>query len=64
MVLLMCFYFQNAKVDKLKTSLDEAMKSHKKAMDDNEKLLVDLKKANMQLRVSKNSLHYMYVYTC
>ena len=28
------------------------MTSHKKAMDDNEKLLLDLKKANNQLRVS------------
>ena len=27
------------------------MTSHKKAMDDNEKLLLDLKKANNQLRV-------------
>jgi len=38
-------------VDKLKTSLEDAMGSHKKAMDDNERLLIDLKKANIQNRV-------------
>jgi len=42
-------------VDKLKQSLDDAMNSHKKAMDDNEKLLIDLKKANNQVRVSNKS---------
>ncbi|KAL5004453.1 hypothetical protein ScPMuIL_017909 [Solemya velum] len=41
---------QNNKVTKLKASLDEAMKAHKKAMDDNERLLDDLRKANHGLR--------------
>jgi hypothetical protein len=38
-------------VEKLKSSLDDAMSAHKKAMDDNEKLLTDLKKANNSIRV-------------
>ena len=46
---------QNEKVEKLKVSLDEAMGSHKKAMDDNERLLNDLKKANTQCRVGRLS---------
>ena len=43
---------QETKVEKLKSSLDDAMSAHKKAMDDNEKLLNDLKKANSTIRVS------------
>lgn len=46
------YFIQETKVEKLKSSLDDAMSAHKKAMDDNEKLLNDLKKANNTIRVS------------
>lgn len=46
------YFVQETKVEKLKSSLDDAMSAHKKAMDDNEKLLNDLKKANNTIRVS------------
>lgn len=48
----MIYFIQETKVEKLKSSLDDAMSAHKKAMDDNEKLLNDLKKANNTIRVS------------
>ncbi|XP_067669816.1 centrosomal protein of 63 kDa-like [Haliotis asinina] len=41
---------QEEKIRKLKASLSEAMNAHKRAMNDNEKLLDDLKKANTSIR--------------
>ena len=43
---------QEKKVAKFKESMEEAMDAHKKAMDDNEQLIEDLKKANSTIHVS------------
>ncbi|XP_046580611.1 centrosomal protein of 63 kDa-like [Haliotis rubra] len=41
---------QEEKIRKLKASLSEAMNAHKRAMNDNERLLDDLKKSNTSIR--------------
>jgi len=53
---MFCFcLLKETKIEKLKSSLEDAMNSHKKAMDDNERLLNDLKKANSNVRVRYDS---------
>ena len=46
-------------MEKLKSSLDDAINHHKKAMDENEKLLADLKKSNNHSRVGNRSFHFL-----
>ncbi|XP_050411526.1 centrosomal protein of 63 kDa isoform X3 [Patella vulgata] len=41
---------QKEKIEKLKSALDEALNSHKRGMSDNEKLLEELRRANVTIR--------------
>ena len=58
-VIISCEFCRKQKSRKLKGSLDDAMNAHKKAMDDNERLLNDLKKANDTIRVSYERTVFM-----